>query len=92
MMEIVDPYLEDEQARSSFGKAESAALKAKLPTRKYIYIQGGPEVATRVWQMLHPHDTIVAADNNERLKDINPDRIRYEVTPEGKVAHLLKRW
>jgi len=26
------------------------------------------------------------------LEEINPDRIRYEFTPQGKIAHLLKRW
>jgi hypothetical protein len=34
----------------------------------------------------------VAAKEDQHLKDINPDRVRYELTPEGKVAHLLKRW
>jgi hypothetical protein len=42
--------------------------------------------------MIHPHDTVMAAENDEQFKDINPDRIRYELTPSGKVAHLLKRW
>ncbi|EFH88347.1 APC family permease [Ktedonobacter racemifer] len=95
MMEIVDPYLDDEQAKEAFGKAESMALNAKLPVRKYVYLQGQPELATQIWQMLHPKDTLVSAadvEENEKIKNINPDRIRYEVTPEGRVAHLLKRW
>ena len=41
---------------------------------------------------LHPHDTIVAAENVPEVEDVNPDRVRYELTPGGKVAHLLKRW
>jgi hypothetical protein len=35
---------------------------------------------------------VIAAENASHTQDINPDRIRYEVTLEGKVAHLLKRW
>jgi hypothetical protein len=33
----------------------------------------------------------MAAKDVEMLEDINPDRIRYEITPKGKVAHLLSR-
>jgi hypothetical protein len=92
MMEIVDPYLEDQHAKEYFGKAEGQALKAKIPTRRFVYIQKEPNAASQVWQIIHPHDTVVAADKDEQFKDINPDRIRYELTPAGKVAHLVKRW
>ncbi len=92
MMEIIDPYLDDPKAKASFGKAENLALQAQIPTRTYVYLQQQPDMLGQVWQFVHPYDTIVAADDNDQLKDINPDRIRYELTPEGKVAHLLKRW
>jgi hypothetical protein len=92
-MEIVDPYLDDQGAKNSFGKAESLAQRSKIPTnRKYVYLQGGLETATQVWQLIHPHDTIIPAKENQEFKDINPDRVRYELTTDGKVAHLLKRW
>jgi amino acid transporter len=92
MMEIVDPYLEDQHAKENFGKAEKLALKHKIPTRKYVYLQGEPERVSQVWQMVHPSDTVLAAKDSQQFTDINPDRIRYELTPEGKVAHLLKKW
>jgi amino acid transporter len=92
VMEIVDPYLEDQQAKEDFSKAEGQALKAKIPVRKYVYMLGGPEIASQVWQVVHPKDTILPAEESEELKDINPDRIRYELTQDGQVAHLLKRW
>jgi hypothetical protein len=91
MFEVYDPYLYDQQARAAFGRAESVAQKAKVPTR-YVYRLEEPDVVARVWQLVHPRDTIVAADNTNEVKDINPDRIRSELTPEGKVVHLLKRW
>lgn len=91
MFEMYDPYLYDQQARAAFGKAESAAKKAKVPTR-FVYKLEEPGVVARVWQLVHPHDTIVAADNTNEVQDINPDRIRSELTAEGKVVHLLKRW
>ncbi len=92
MMEIIDPYLDDKEAKETFGKAESLALKAKVPHRSYIYLQEDPTMAEQIWQSIHPRDTLVPAKEDQHLKDINPDRIRYEITPEGKVAHLLKRW
>ncbi len=92
MMEIVDPYLEDKQAKADFSKAEGLALKARIPTRKYVYLHQEPDIVSQVWQFVRPHDIVVAAEDSERFKDINPDRIRYEITPKGKVAHLLKEW
>lgn len=92
MMEIVDPYLDDPQAKAAFGKAEGLSLRSKVPARKYVYMQGNPNLVSQVWQVTHPRDTVMAAEDSERFKDINPDRIRYELTSEGKVAHLLKRW
>jgi hypothetical protein len=92
MMEIVDPYLEDTDARESFGRAESLAQKARVPKRRYVYVQGDNDLVTRIWQLVHPHDTVVPYVENERYHDINPDRVRYEVTTAGKVAHLIKTW
>jgi amino acid transporter len=92
MLEIVDPYLDDEQARQCFSKAEGMALKAKIPNRQYVYLRGGPDIVTQVWQLIHPHDMVIPSKENELFKDINPDRIRFELTSDGKVVHLLKNW
>lgn len=91
MFEVIDPYLEDQQAKETFGKAESLARKAKVP-RRFVYRQERPGAVASVWQVVHPRDTIVAAENTPEIEDVNPDRIRYELTPGGKVAHLIKRW
>lgn len=91
MFEVVDPYLEDEQAKEYFSKAESQAQKAKIP-RRYLYRQDSPGTVSRVWQAVHPHDTVIAAANAPQCVDLNPDRIRYELTAHGKVAHMLKQW
>ena len=91
IFEVVDPYLDDQQAKDYFGKAENLAQKAKVP-RRYVYRKQEPEAVARVWQAVHPHDTVVAAENASQFEDINPDRIRYELTSKGKVAHMLKQW
>jgi hypothetical protein len=91
MFEFVDPYLDDQQAKKYFGEAQHLAQRSKVPTR-FVYRQEEPGGVARVWQVIHPRDTVVAAGNTQEIEDINPDRIRYEITPNGKVAHLLKRW
>jgi amino acid transporter len=91
MFEVVDPYLEDQRAKEYFGKAQNLANKSKVP-RSFVYRQDEPGVVASVWQVVHPHDTILAAENAGEVKDVNPDRIRYELTSGGKVAHLLKHW
>jgi amino acid transporter len=91
IFEVYDPYLYDPRAKESFGKAENLAQKSKSP-RRFVYSTEEPGAVAEVWHIAHPHDTIVAADYAGDVADVNPDRIRYELTPEGKVAHLIKRW
>ena len=91
IFEVYDPYLYDPHAKKTFGKAEHLAQKSKSP-RRYVYSTEEPGSVADVWHIAHPHDTIVAADYAGDVADVNPDRIRYELTPEGKVAHLIKRW
>ena len=88
-----DRHDEDAHAKEYFGRAEQLARKYKIP-RRFIYRQQEPGVVSDVWQVVHPRDTIIAAENAPEVKDVNPDRIRYELVPGGggKVAHLLKRW
>jgi len=89
--EIVDPYLYDVSAREAFVKAERLARKAKLPCR-FVYRQRENTETSAIWKRLQPSDVILSAKTATQVDDINPDRIRYELTPNGKIAHLLKHW
>jgi hypothetical protein len=89
--EIVDPYLYDLAARVTFGKAEKLARKAGIP-RRFVYWQRGNTETASVWKMVQPRDVILSAEIAAQMQDINPDRIRYQLTPNGKIAHLLKHW
>jgi len=91
MFEFVDPYNEDQQAKETFGRAENQARKSKI-ARRFVYREQEPGAIAGVWQVVHPRDTVVAAEITPEVVDVNPDRIRYELTPGGKVAHLIKRW
>jgi amino acid transporter len=91
LFEYHDPYYDDEHARSTFGKAEHMAQKAKI-ARRFVYRQQEPETIERIWRVVHPRDLVISPENTSLFEEINPDRIRYEVTPDGNVAHLLKSW
>ena len=88
LFEIHDPYLSDQHAKEVFGKAESLARQAHI-TRQFVYNQD-PDAVGQVWQVLHPHDTVVAKENMAYCEEINPDFIRYQVAPFNPVVHLLK--
>jgi len=91
LFEYHDPYYDDQQARRTFGKAEYLAQKAKI-ARRYVYRLQEPQALERIWLVVHPHDIVISPENTSLFGEINPDRIRYEVTPDGRVAHLLKSW
>jgi len=91
MFEMVDPYLDDQKAKEAFGQAEALAQKARI-TRRFVYQQRALGGLSHIWKVVHPHDTVIAAEETPGVEDINPDRIRYVLTPDGKIAHLLKHW
>ena len=91
LWEVVDPYLEDQLAKETLKLAALRARKARVAPR-FVYRQQSPEVAARLWQIVHPRDVVLSAAHAAQFEEINPDRIRYEFTPQGKIAHLLKRW
>jgi amino acid transporter len=91
IFEFHDPYYDDERAKEIFGTAEHLAQKSGVK-RLFLYRQQEANAIEHVWSKVHPYDTIIAAEYASQAKGVNPDRIRYEVTPEGKIVHLLKRW
>ncbi|HEY3992518.1 MAG TPA: APC family permease [Ktedonobacteraceae bacterium] len=91
LFEVIDPYLDDDKAKEYFGKAENLAQRAKIQ-RRFVYRQRTPETLSRIWHIVRPRDTVIAADQATNIEDVSPDRVRYEITSSGKVAHLLKAW
>jgi len=91
LFEAMDPYLEDEPAKATLKQAALLARKARL-TSRFVYRPQEPDSAARIWQTVHPRDVVLTAERAAQVGEINPDRIRYELTPDGKIAHLLKSW
>jgi amino acid transporter len=91
LFEIVDPYLEDEPAKDTLKQAALLARKARL-TSRFVYQPQAPGTTGSIWRIVHPRDVVLTAEHAAQVEEINPDRIRYELTSRGKIAHLLKRW
>lgn len=98
--EYYEPYLYDEDARRAFRNADDVVQHAKAKVQPaYIYRALPPdskvqanEIVQSVWRVMHPHELLISSDDVDILKDINPDRIRYELINGGSVAHLISRW
>jgi amino acid transporter len=91
MFEFHDPYYDDEQAKVTFGRAEHLAQESRVK-RLFLYRPPDPHELEHVWSKVQPYDTIIAAESVSQMQGINTDRVVYEVTPEGRIAHLLKQW
>ena len=83
MFEVIDPYLDDAKAKEYFSKAENLAQRAKIQ-RRFVYRQQTPDTLARVWHVIRPRDTVIAADQATQLADVSPDRVRYEITSAGE--------
>jgi amino acid transporter len=91
LFEVVDPYLEDEPAKDTLKQAALLMRKARLASR-FVYRPRGSGAEGHIWQIVHPRDVVLTAEHAAQVEEINPDRIRYELTSSGKIAHLLKQW
>jgi amino acid transporter len=97
--EVYDPYLADESALKTLRKAETYIREEKphaAPLFFYYPVQPlskqkETHIVQHIWRTMHPHELLIAAEDVKILEDINADRIRYELTPKGKVAHLLAK-
>jgi hypothetical protein len=97
--EVYDPYLSDDYAMKTFRKAKTY-IRGEKPQASPMFFyypvqplskQKETDIVQHIWRTMHPHELLIAAEDVEMLEDINPDRIRYEITPKGKVAHLLSK-
>lgn len=91
LLEFHDPYYDDEQAKKTFGAAEHLARQAGVK-RLFLYRNAEPDAVNRVLNVVQPHEILIAAGDSSRIREMNPSGIRYETTPEGKIAYMLKRW
>jgi amino acid transporter len=89
--EIVDPYLEDVEAKETFRQAERLARRESV-ARCFVYQLTTPEKLAQVWNFVRPRNVVLPEALMDQTEGINPDRLRYELTSNSKVAHLVKHW
>ena len=98
--ELYEPYLADPSALLALQHAENASRHTKTNVTPGLLYETIPELSqakeadaiANVWQTMHPHEMLIADEDMNMLHDINPDRVRYDWTPEGRVAHLISLW
>jgi amino acid transporter len=88
MFRLIEPHLNDMQARRDLGRANYLAQEAKIECR-FIYRHQEPGAILRIWQELHPQTTIVDRDHMSELLQTKPKRIDKQSTPTGQVLYLL---
>jgi len=88
LFRLIEPHLNDMQARRDLGRANYLAQEAKIECR-FIYRHREPDAILRVWQELHPQTTIVGRDNMSKLLQTKPKRIKEQPTPYGQVMYLF---
>ncbi len=88
LFRMIEPHLNDEEAKKALGRANYLAQEAKVECR-FIYRHREPDAIYHVWQELHPQDTIVAKEQMPEVQQIQPERIKEETTSEGPIMHLI---
>ncbi len=88
LFRLIEPHLNDEQARIDLGRANYLAQEAQIE-RGFIYRHQDPGAIYRVWQELHPQDTIIAEEQMPEVQQIHAKRIDTESSHGEAVMHLL---
>ena len=83
--------LEDVEAKETFRQAERLAQREKV-ARCFVYEPATPEKLAQVWSFVRPRNVILPEALIDHTEGINPDRLRYQLTSNSKVAHLVKHW
>ena len=89
LFRLIEPHLNDPDARKWLGRANFLADRAKVQSR-FVYRRQAPDAVYRVWKALRPVDTIVAPSQAPALQQINPDRTYEETSGGGTIVHVLK--
>ena len=89
--EIIDPYLENEEAQRAFAHAEALAREYGIK-RMYIYIPNTPQALFQFWQLLKPRDTILSANDDQATHWLAPDHVLRRPGTDDQVIHFLKDW
>ncbi len=88
LFRLIEPHLNDEQARYVLGRANHLAEEAEVPGR-FVYRLEEPGAVERIWHAVHPVETILLPEQKAVLSSITPAHTYEETTSEGKVLHMV---
>jgi amino acid transporter len=87
IFQLNEPHVLDVHAKDIFGRANYQAIEAK----KQVYFLYRPETANavfRVWQAIRPAEIIVAADQEQTLKELPFQPVDDDKIDKGQVVRL----
>jgi amino acid transporter len=87
-MAIAEPFSYDVAAQQAFSQAESAARRAGIRRRTYIYRIGGTTQVADVWRAVRPTEMVAEADKG-LAKAIQPDYVRFHDVDGTRVASYV---
>src|SRR5579859_6244871 len=86
LFRLIEPHLNDEQARKDLGRANYLAQQAGIECR-FVYRHREPGAIYAVWQELHPREIIAASDVMPELQEIKAQQGYDEASSDGQVMH-----
>lgn len=91
LWEVNDPYLKDYHAQDSFARAEQAARRARISSRRYVYVSGSHprDVVGDVWREIHPRETVAGEVDFDVMPPIALDRVRRHRVEDQTVLHMF---
>ena len=87
LFRLIEPHLNDEQARKDLGRANYLAQEAGIECR-FVYRRRDLGAIYAVWQELHPREIIAASDEMPQLQQIKAQYTHEERTSGEQVTHL----
>ncbi len=85
LFRLVEPHLNDPQAREFLGRAHLQAQEANIEAR-FLYRHQGQDAILQVWETLRPSETIVAEAQAATLSGVHATK----TSTDTKIVHLVK--
>ncbi len=87
LFRLIEPHLNDEQARKDLGRANYLAQEAGIECR-FVYRHQEPGAIYTVWQELHPREIVAASDVMPQLQKIKAQQGYNETSSDGQIVYL----
>ncbi|HZR39348.1 MAG TPA: APC family permease [Ktedonobacteraceae bacterium] len=88
LFRLIEPHLNDKQAREVLAHVNARAQEKHIDCR-FVYSHKDHKAIYRIWQALHPAETIVSQKETAMLDNVPIAQVEADrVTPDGQVVRL----